>query len=513
MLLLPKTLRFAIGSVDAGFSLRIGAGGHMPKQESKIKLSSLNGPATKSTTPSANSVSKNNAKSSPKQSATRSPLLPGGPLLWCLVGLAIGLAVWLGGRTYLKNILAKQLVSASSEEVALQSIDALLRLDANATIEVSRGLAHPEFMVANAAFRALGGQLDAWTKLEPADRLLRMQKVVAELERIPEDIDEDHRILVSGLASRIYADTLSNREIGAGDVLESCRRILSRTDPEHVPTRTARLDVNSQAGNSPIGNTQAAPLPLPVQETSPVPPPLAPLDPPAYAPAETKPAYADREPLSMSGDGARRSMPARMSLSDSASPSTTASETTTGRMHLTAGSSSLPKLRTPEPVDPLSSSASSRSRVIPADVEPLPGAATDSEPAVALGGMDQLPIDQLVRLLGSVQPRVSQAAALMLRQKGMSEANLELAIQLATGSAELRQELLNQLVRRDDLDARPWLLWMAADGQNVVRQQAVSLLLPLVDNDVRRQLRILLNKERDEKIAQTMRQVLASDKK
>ncbi len=52
-------------------------------------------------------------------------------------------------------------------------------------------------MVANADFRALGGQLDAWAKLEPADRLMRMQKVVTELERIPEDIDQ---IIASWLA-------------------------------------------------------------------------------------------------------------------------------------------------------------------------------------------------------------------------------------------------------------------------------------------------------------------------
>jgi hypothetical protein len=64
-------------------------------------------------------------------------------------------------------------------------------------------------------------------------------------------------------------------------------------------------------------------------------------------------------------------------------------------------------------------------------------------------------------------------------------------------------------VQREDVDARPWLLWMAEDGQESVRQHAVALLTPLVDNDVRRQLRLLLNREGDEKVAQTIRQVLA----
>ena len=481
----------------------------MPKQATKIKLSGLNRPGS---TAAATSTSSTTKSAQPKP--PRAHLLPGGVVLWCLVGLAIGLTVWLGGRTYLKRVLAEQLVSASSEEVALQSIDALLRLDANATIEVSRGLAHPEFMVANAAFRALGGQLDAWTKLDPADRLLRMQQVVTELERIPESIDQDHRILVSGLASRIYADTLSNREQGASEVLEACRRVLARTDS----IRLAAQPGTNRQGFQPAASTQnyqPTPLPSNADEVSPVPPPLAPLT----TPIEKRPVSAAPESARTSdrveADSPKRTM-TRMSLSD-------AQDDSSVHMHLTAGANALPQatggtrattaamptLQTTESADPLSASASSRSRFIPQDIEPLPGAASETEPVATLGGIDELPIDQLVRLLASVQPRVSQAANVTLRKRGMSDENLELAIKLATGSVELRQELLSQLVQRDDLDARPWLLWMAADGQDQVRQHAVGLLMPLADNDVRRQLRLLLNKERDEKVAQTIRQVLA----
>ena len=468
----------------------------MPKQATKIKLSSLNKSAV---------AAKSSTTKSAEARPPRAHLLPGGVVLWCLVGLAIGLTVWLGGRSYLKRVLADQLVTASSEEVALQSIDALLRLDANATIEVSRGLAHPEFMVANAAFRALGGQLDAWVKLEPADRLLRMQKVVAELERIPEDIDQDHRILISGLASRIYADTLSNREDGASDVLEACRRILARTDP----IRLAAQPGASRLGYEPAASTQnfqPTPLPSSADETSPVPPPLAPL----AVPIESRPITDAPESTTLSDrvetESPKRSM-TRMSLSD-------AHEDSSAHMHLTAGANSLPQATGQaglgKPTYGLSPSASSRSRVIPQDVEPLPGASSEPEPVATLGGIDELPIDQLVRLLASVQPRVSQAASLALRARGMSNENLELAAKLSTGTAEERQELLGQLVGRDDLDARPWLLWMAADGEEQVRQYAVGLLMPIAnDIDVRRQLRLLLNKERDEKVAQTIRRVLA----
>lgn len=160
--------------------------------------------------------------------------------------------------------------------------------------------------------------------------------------------------------------------------------------------------------------------------------------------------------------------------------------------------------------DGLSQSDSSRSRVIPQNIEPLPVAAADSQSAITLSGIESLQIDQLVRLLSSVQPRVSQAATLALRQRGMPEENLEMAIQLATGSTEVRQTILNQIAQRDDMDVRPWLLWMATEGEEPVRRQAVSLLKPIAadDMDVRRQLRLLLNKERDEQVAHTIRQVL-----
>ena len=371
------------------------------------------------------------------------------------------------------------------------------------------------------------------TKLEPADRLQRMQQVVNELERMPDGIDQDHRILVSGLASRIYADTLSNREAGASDVLEACRRVLSRTDPQHVPTRVAQLN----------SANQLSPSSTAVEDVSPVPPPLAPLAPvddaasrssesaiqPTELPSSSSASigdaagsFASSNAVSNTASSVPKRSTVRASLSDDDSTSEPAAP---ARMHLTAGSSALPSstsgsratsvampvLSMQATVDPHSPSASSRTRVIPQEVEPLP--VESKEPPVALSGIEKLPIDQLVRLLSSVQPRVSQAASLTLKQRGMSDANLELAIGLATGAARERQELLTQLVQREDLDARPWLLWMAADGQDSVRQHAVSLLQPLADSDVRRQLRLLLNKERDEKVAQTMRQVLAGQTK
>lgn len=484
----------------------------MPKSAGKIRLSGLARPVASTSGPSSRSGPETALESSLTNGKRRASLLPGGVWLWCLIGLAIGLGAWLGGRHYLRRALASGLTSAASEQQALESIDALLRLDANATIDVARGLAHPQFMVASAAYRALGGQLDAWAGLEPAQRLVRMQQVADELDRLPDELDRDHRILVSGLISRIYADALSNRAVGVAELLTTCRRIMDRTEAAAVAAVVQPSDAPSERmARADATATGAAGGEVPAADSI-VPPPLPPI---TQLKLTDNASDAEQPPQNRSGSSGRftdqeDSVSSPANDADSSQPVNNpgtrspggmlraGSPVTTGRatVHLTAGPT------TPASVQPL----------LLTDVVPLPAklkaAEDESETARTLSGIDDLSIDQLVRLLPSVQPRVSQAAALALRERGMSPSNLDLAMQLATGSVTARQQLLNSLSGRQDFDARPWLLWMAADGQPIVRQQAVGLLGPLLDNDVRRQLRLLLNKESDPQVAETLRKVL-----
>ena len=113
-----------------------------------------------------------------------------------------------------------------------------------------------------------------------------------------------------------------------------------------------------------------------------------------------------------------------------------------------------------------------------------------------------------MRLLGSVQPKIAQAAALALRRHGMSESKLELAMELATGTEQRRLEIIDQFPSRTDIDPRVWLLWMAQDGQTEVRARAIAQLSSMLDQDVMRELRMLLNRERDPEVAQTIRRLL-----
>ena len=140
----------------------------------------------------------------------------------------------------------------------------------------------------------------------------------------------------------------------------------------------------------------------------------------------------------------------------------------------------------------------------------MPLQTSDEPSAKTLAGIEQLPIQELVRLLGSVQPKIAQAAALALRRHGMSDSKLELAMELATGSETRRLEILDQFPTRTDIDPRVWLLWMAQDGQTEVRGRAIAQLSSMLDQDVMRELRLLLNRERDPETAQLIRKILIS---
>jgi hypothetical protein len=115
--------------------------------------------------------------------------------------------------------------------------------------------------------------------------------------------------------------------------------------------------------------------------------------------------------------------------------------------------------------------------------------------------------------LASDNPDITKAATLALRNHGLSDCRIELASELATGSAVRRMELIQQLAVSPDLDPRPWLVWMAEDGQPEVRRLAVSLLSSMLDPEIERSMRMLLFREQDEPTRDQIRKVLLSASK
>lgn len=432
--------------------------------------------------------------------------LPGGWWFWCLLGIGIGIGGWLVSRHYLAQRLGEQLLSARSRGEAVTAIEGLILLDSATSSRIVSGLQNEDFYIARTAFRTIEAQVTRWQKLKATERNLRLKNLAQSLNSLPATIPPDNQILASSLASRIFTICLESDDSGMLDVMELCETQIQRAGQRLEKYPEQNLD----EGNSP----DSIALALPVANAQPVasvtsindsqytslvspPPPLPPeiVNVPNIRLTDT------------SEDEARLTSD-RISSESSTFP-TEVANSSGGRGNslqlVVAPLRSSMQLTDRDENEALNVNITSI-----ADDSPQtdPNSYVDSQPTPTLAGTDQLPIKELVRLLASVQPKISQAAALALRRHGMSDENLELAMQLATGTEGRRIEIIEQLATRTDLDPRVWLLWMAQDGQPAVRARAIGELSSMLDLDVMRELRQQLNRERDPQVAQLIRRVL-----
>jgi hypothetical protein len=451
--------------------------------------------------------------------------------------------------------LGEQLAQAKSPGEAFLALEGLLLLDAEASLEIARGLQHPDTQVARTAYRTLDAQVTRWQQLEPAIATSRMRNLVQRLNDLPATTPADNLLLASSLASRVFALCLQLEDPQLAPVMTLCENVLQRTGAAQLQKAGTQVDETSAVAQI-LGPLPPAPLavtatvsddslesPLPEQQFTQT----------SVEQARSFPTNALRpEPDSVSRDSTNESnaasgivapLVAREALhSSSSTPMARVQFLTSATRPRSAASAMLVDAASPVQALETSFSLSDNS---PNDNSPNEDVVDDSANNAYLGSdplgsvpaqqisdqattpasyqvvggqidLREIPsmgIDQLVRLLASVQPRVAQEAAMALRAQQMPDDRLALASDLATSAPVRRIQLINEIARRDDLDPRPWLLWMAEDGEAEVRLQAITLISSMADTDVHRHLRRLLHSERDAIIAHAMRQVLAAGPK
>ncbi len=417
--------------------------------------------------------------------------LPGGWWFWCLLGIGIGIGGWLVSRHYLAERLGERLLSTHSRGEAVTAIEGLILLDSSSSHGIVVGLQHEDFYVARTAFRTIEAQITRWQQLKAGEFNLRIRRLAQSLNALPNSTPPDNLILASSLASRIFTLCLESDDVALRDVMELCEGVIQRAGKGQVRT-LADIPPQQTISDMPTNSDQFTAL------ASPPPPlPVDAADPSSELPGDIQ---LDTDRLTNEGDFTLQ-QPATVNT-----PSQVANSTGGARASLRLVTS---------PINTSLQLSADRSNAVP-DVSDVQNEqqsthltdATDLQITQTLAGIDQLPIKELVRLLASVQPKISQAAVLALRRHGMSDNKLELAMQLATGTEQHRLKIIEQLASRTDLDPRVWLLWMAQDGQTAVRARAVAELNSMLDLDVMRELRQQLNRERDPQVAQLIRQVL-----
>jgi len=140
---------------------------------------------------------------------------------------------------------------------------------------------------------------------------------------------------------------------------------------------------------------------------------------------------------------------------------------------------------------------------------PVSTTGTDPEqPYTPIRGIEKLPIEKLLPLLSSAQPRIVRDATKELGRRGMNDRQIAMALDLAQGDLERRLEAIQELVRDPNLDRVLWLVWMAERGDSRVRRRAIATLGSLSSSDAANELRMLKSRELDSSIVDEISQVL-----
>jgi len=113
----------------------------------------------------------------------------------------------------------------------------------------------------------------------------------------------------------------------------------------------------------------------------------------------------------------------------------------------------------------------------------------------------------VIGLLASNQAATRDQAVEELVRRGLSNEEIRIANQLAAPQLEVRLGLLDSIVRRSDIDPRPWLLWLAEDTHRDVRLQAITALEAMNDAAVTATLRKRLSVEDDPAVIALLRQL------
>lgn len=113
----------------------------------------------------------------------------------------------------------------------------------------------------------------------------------------------------------------------------------------------------------------------------------------------------------------------------------------------------------------------------------------------------------VIGLLASNQAATRDQAVEELVRRGLSNEEIRIANQLAAPQLDVRLGLLDSIIRRSDIDPRPWLLWLAEDANRDVRIKAITALEAMNDTAVTAALRKRLSVEDDPTVIALLRQL------
>lgn len=429
------------------------------------------------------------------------------PLVTSLKGLllvAALLVVVLVAQSQTRQWLLARWLAGMSTLPAEQQIDRLKQIHALgdlATETLAQQIAADDPAVAATAYELVRERQSAWSL------------------RDDQALSQAHRRMLDGLAA-IIADLPPERLPWITELIN--QTILECVDQRGEAMHQTYAQANALAAR--LGNSAGAEPHSTVASADHLPPPsLVPLpvrlqslsDEPAVTPAAARPELA-ASPVE-SEPPAEPQRPALVTRTGTAPVAVTALETqssapavTTAQAGATTAAQRWPGTAEATTTQALVSAGALQAVHRVATEEP-------ERPAVAMSQQRKLTPDRPLRTLGtrrviaelaSKQAATADQAVEELTRRGLSKEEIRIASQLAASQVEVRLGLLQSLVRRTDIDIRPWLLWLAEDSEQAIRLQAVTALASLDDAAVKQALRKRLEAESDPAVVAQLRQIV-----
>lgn len=438
-----------------------------------------------------------------------SPWLPGGVWTWFILGLCLGVIGWLYGRWELLDRLAKQVSAGNSASASLFALEALQSLDASSLNHLVEGLYHPDPRVARSAHQKINLHMDQWGSSDVVVQYAVMKSLAVQLQKAPGNLPESNLRLMRSIAARLYSTSVSLDDPQVKPVVDICQRVLSGAQDVRLPEDSI-VNQPPQVPPAPLPETINSATLVSTPEESQLPhrsssSPVAslrlvasPTQPRAYETSAVESRNSFRLSDDPPSDDSQTATDGEVIASDPFG-SVVAKRSTTQMPSSAKFSTTSEKPELPVIIS------------TPASIASHPVAklkVVSNQPDLA--GIEKLQIAELIRLLAHENADVAKAAALGLRNQGMSDTKIQLASELAMGSAARRLELIQQVAISGDMDPRPWLVWMGEDGEPEVRKMAISLLIPMADENVNRSLRNLAARESDNQIKEMISRALIS---
>jgi hypothetical protein len=426
---------------------------------------------------------------SPAQSVRTFPRF--GSVFFSLVCVLVVVWCWpYASKQWLQWEWQQQLAEASGKqtEEILPILLALNELNPGDNLTLIRQLADSDPNKRKFSFQTLEKRIQQWgQKIQPtpAQWLAMVEAFQADDVQLPESI------MLRGLLAQQLRPLVPTDIADASKVLASLDAMVDLITPRNLSAivaanMPAQLESAPTASSSVVQSTAPNTANIRINNNSSS--ELDSIDPPSLGPFPTSFKHSDSLPTRSAKADTNRLL-----LSDLLSP---------------LPNSKLPNMNLSIP-QTVSKAASPTATVELVQAPSSESYSYRSQESNAISGIERLTLEQLLPLLTSAQNRIVQQAFNELVRRGMTPAQLDVAVSLAQGNIEQRLQSMETIAKDSNFPSPiTWLVWMAENADRNVRRRAVVLLGSMTDSDARRKLRILQKKEPDSAIADQISQVL-----